>query len=100
MKRRHLLSLLALSAFVAATRAEAQTATVTGTVFEDRNANGRRDTGEPGVGNVSVSDGAVIVKSDVSGRYRLALDPSRRVNEIVFVTVPAGYRAPLDADMV
>jgi len=41
------------------------------TVFEDRNGNGRRDPGEPGLAGQRVSDGRSIVLTDAQGRYAL-----------------------------
>jgi hypothetical protein len=58
-----------------------------GTVFEDRNANGHRDGAEPGVAGVKVSDGVSIVVTDARGNYALpAVDGRSR-----FVIKPAGY---------
>lgn len=44
---------------------------VTGTVFLDRNGNGRRDAGEPAVPGVQVQVGTGWARSDADGRYRL-----------------------------
>ncbi len=44
---------------------------VSGVVFLDRNANGRRDTGEPAVPGVQVQVGTGWSRSDSSGRYRV-----------------------------
>ena len=68
------------------------TQTANGVVFEDRNRNGTQDTGEPGVPNVSVSNGRDVVRTDRNGRYSIAA-----TNEtIIFVTKPAGYMVPVD----
>lgn len=64
----------------------------TGVVFDDRNKNGARDNGEPGVPNVSVSNGREVVRTDQLGRYRLAVTDET----IIFVTKPAGYMVPVD----
>jgi hypothetical protein len=64
-------------------------APVTGTVFADRNANGRRDPGEPGVAGVVVSNQLDVARTDSAGRYALA-GPGHGV---VFVSVPDGWRA-------
>ncbi len=45
---------------------------VSGTVFEDRNANGHHDAGEPGLAGVAVSDGTAVALSDAAGHYQLA----------------------------
>ena len=44
---------------------------VTGTVFLDRNANGRRDVDEPAVPDVLVQVGTGWARSDADGRYRV-----------------------------
>lgn len=44
---------------------------VTGTVFLDRNANARRDAGEPAVPGVLVQVGTGFARSDIDGRYRV-----------------------------
>ncbi len=44
---------------------------VTGIVFLDRNANGRRDPGEPAIPGVQVQVGTGLASSDVDGRYRV-----------------------------
>lgn len=43
----------------------------TGIVFLDRNANGRRDAGEPAVPGVTVQVGTGYATSDADGRYRV-----------------------------
>ena len=61
---------------------------VTGTVHEDRNGNGRRDRGEPGIPGVAVSNGRALVVSDRNGDYRIAVEPG----QTVFAIKPAGWR--------
>lgn len=61
---------------------------VTGTVFLDRNANGHRDPGEPGVADVAVSNQLNVARTDRSGRYAL---PAGGLG-VVAVSVPNGYR--------
>ena len=67
--------------------------TATGVVFEDRNANGKRDSGEPGLPGVVVSDGDKVVRTSASGEYRFRIrvdeDPHHR---FVVVTRPNGFR--------
>lgn len=65
-----------------------------GSVFEDRNGNGRRDPGEPGLAGQRVSDGRRIVLTDAKGRY--ALPP--REGSSQFLIKPAGYRLAARAD--
>ena len=62
---------------------------VGGTVFEDTNGNGRRDSGERGIAGVAVSNQREVVKSGSDGVYRVA-GPGYGV---VFVSVPDGYRS-------
>lgn len=64
--------------------------TQTGMAFLDRNANGRRDSGEPGIPNVVVSDQLQVVRTDASGVFRL---PAGAGWGMVFVSVPDGYRS-------
>ena len=64
-------------------------ADLSGTVFLDRNANGVRDPGEPGLAGVVVSDQADVVTTDRDGAFRIA---AAHGTGIVFVSVPAGYR--------
>ncbi len=74
---------------VAATAAYAQSPVVRGTVFADRNENGIRDRGEPGLSGVAVSNQDVVVVTDSAGAFSV----SRGVGDVVFVSVPDGYRA-------
>ena len=59
---------------------------VTGTVFEDLNANGLRDEGEPGIGKVIVSNGSISRLTNKEGVYNLSAEGS-----FVFLTVPREY---------
>ncbi|MEI2429302.1 calcineurin-like phosphoesterase family protein [Lysobacter yananisis] len=89
--------MLALSLSVAMPSALAQSLPAPcegGTVFEDRNGNGRRDPGEPGLAGQRVSDGRGIVLTDAQGRYTLPL----RERGSQFVIKPAGYRLAARAD--
>jgi hypothetical protein len=70
--------------------APAHAADVSGVVFLDRNANGARDAGEPGLPGVAVSDQRDVVVTDANGAFRIANADARGV---VFVSVPDGYRA-------
>jgi len=70
--------------------------TFSGVVFEDANGNRTMDEGEAGVAEVSVSNGIQVVQTDAQGRYELP-----RLGEmIVFVSKPAGYQLPVDANDV
>jgi hypothetical protein len=67
-----------------------QSPPLTGTVFLDRNANGRREAGEPGLARVPVSDQHDVVLTDSTGKFAL---PPRSGSGLVFVSVPDGFRA-------
>lgn len=68
----------------------AQAPELHGIVFLDRNANGVRDPGEPGLRDVVVSDQVHAARTDAAGEFRLAGSTGFG---IVFVSVPDGYRA-------
>lgn len=59
-----------------------------GIVYEDRNGNGNRDEGEPGLPDIRVSDGVELVASDAHGHYHLPAIDGRTS----FVIKPPGYR--------
>lgn len=71
-------------------RAEAKA--LSGVVFDDRNGDGRRQPGEPGVADVALSDGRTLVVTDAAGRYRIGAAPG----STVFAIKPAGWRLPGD----
>ncbi len=58
-----------------------------GVVFNDRNGNGRRDDGEPGIGGVSVSNGEDVVVTDSRGRYSVGIND----DTAIFVIKPTGW---------
>src|SRR5262249_15516871 len=71
---------------------QAQGATVTGIVFEDRSGSGRRQPGDPGIAGVLVANGREVAQTDASGR-----DTWRVADEtIVSVTNPGGYRGRVE----
>lgn len=80
-----------VAALVALTASAAtpHTAAVAGVVFADRNANGVRDAGEPGMAGIAVSNQDAVVVTDANGQYSL---PSAGLGN-VFVSVPRGSRA-------
>jgi outer membrane protein assembly factor BamB len=84
---------------VLADAVDAPSATISGTVFEDRDNDNRIDTGEPVLPGVSVSDGQQIVVTDAQGRYTFGTDVERRDVDLVFVTQPAGYSVGTDDSM-
>ena len=63
-----------------------------GVVFSDKNANGVRDSGEPGIPGVSVSNGVDVVQTKRGGRYEIALPPE----SVLFITKPPNYDVPVD----
>lgn len=62
---------------------------VRGTVFLDRNGNGLKDAGEPGIAGVVVSDQARSVRTNASGEFLLE---GGRGYGLVYVSVPDGYQ--------
>jgi hypothetical protein len=70
--------------------------TARGTVFEDLDADGRRDPGEPGVPAVRVSDGRQVVLTDADGRYALEIGDEA----VFFITKPSGYATPVNDRML
>lgn len=76
---------LLLLAFAAG--APAQTATVGGSVYEDRNGNGLRERNERGIGGIKVSNGRELAITDAQGRYALP----RRDGGTLFVIKPATH---------
>ena len=62
---------------------------VAGVVYEDRNGDGQRQSGEPGVSGVAVSDQVQVVLTDASGRFVL----DARGYGLVFLSPPDGYLA-------
>jgi len=63
---------------------------ITGVVFQDRNANGVRDAGEPGIGGIVVHRGAESAVSDAKGVFRISRDASGRT-EIDSRSLPDGW---------
>lgn len=59
---------------------------IKGMVFDDSNANGKRDEGENGISKVSVSNGLTVSVTDKSGNYFLPHE-----GHFVFITVPSDY---------
>ena len=64
----------------------------TGTVFEDANANGKKDRGEKGIAEVAVTNGEEVVLTDATGKYRLSLNDG----QTLAVIKPANYNLPVD----
>ncbi len=64
-------------------------ATLSVTVFEDRNGNGTRDPGERTIPSVVISNQRDVARTDASGIARIERGPTG----IVFVSIPDGYRS-------
>jgi N terminal of Calcineurin-like phosphoesterase len=65
-------------------------AIASGTVFEDRSGGGQRRPGDPGLGNVMVSNGRDVVRTDADGRWRLPVNEG----DSVFVIKPSHWSTP------
>ncbi len=85
-----------LGAFALLAAAPTAAETARGVVFDDRNGNGSRDAGEPGVPDVRVSDGRTVVLTDAGGRFTLEIGDEA----VVFLTKPAGWATPVSADQL
>jgi len=83
---------LVQQAGLANAEAPAYNDTATGIVFDDTNDNNERDTGEPGVPDVSVSNGREVVRTDAQGRWSLGVTDET----ILFITKPVGYMVPVN----
>src|SRR5687767_9230597 len=68
------------------------TGTANGTVFEDKNKNGRRDEGEPGIGGVYVSNQLEVAKTDRDGNWKLP----HSNDTIFFVVKPRNWMTAVD----
>ena len=84
--------LLALVLF--APLANAADLRVSGSVFDDANANGTRDPGEPGLAGIAISNGRDIVHSAGDGGYSI----TARADGVVFAIKPAGRSFGLRAN--
>jgi hypothetical protein len=67
-------------------------ARVEGFVFEDLNANGKKDKKEKGIPQVAVSNGLTVVVTDASGAYSLDVGN----DNIIFISKPTGYQVPMN----
>lgn len=65
-----------------------------GYVFHDRNGNGKRESGDPGIAGVCVSNGRDVVQTDKDGKYRLPVTE----DTVLFVVKPSGWKVPLGAN--
>ena len=67
-----------------------------GYVFHDRNGNGRRDSGEPGLADVRAFNGRTITTTDADGQYQIDVGQ----DTIIFVVKPRGWRTPLNGQQL
>lgn len=72
--------------------ASASAAEARGVVYEDQNANGAREAGEPGIPGVAVSNGLQVVSTGEDGSYQLPCGD----DTILFVIKPSGWKTPYD----
>jgi len=86
----------AVTALLAAALGAARLLGASGFVFDDRNGNGVRDPGEPGVASVQVSNGVDIATTDATGAYRIPDRPGARP----FMIKPRGWKPPVDGDFL
>jgi hypothetical protein len=70
-----------------------ETGVARGVVFDDRDADGVRGPGEPGLPGVAVSNGREVVRTDAGGRYQLPVGD----DTTIFVVKPRDWATPLDA---
>ena len=67
--------------------------TVTGRVYQDRNANGTREPEEPGLADVAVTDGRQLLRTSHDGGYRFRIEMAGEPHHrFVVVTRPTGYK--------
>ncbi len=78
------------AAIAADTLPDARRLPLSGTVFDDRDGDGRQGRGEPGIPDVAISNGRDLTTTDAAGRYRIPTSPG----QTVFAIKPAGWRLP------
>jgi hypothetical protein len=83
-----------LVALVLLTPAFAESAS--GFVFDDTNANGKREASEAGIPGICVSNGREVVQSDNAGAWSLPV----KDDTILFVIKPSGWAVPVSTDQV
>ena len=73
--------------------ARPRTVTVTGHVYQDRNANGTREPEEPGLDDVTVTDGLQLLRTSRDGGYRFRIEMAGEPHHrFVVVTRPSGHK--------
>ena len=64
-----------------------------GQVYEDKNANGKRDAGEVGLPNIMVSDGDRVNRTARDGGYQFKIQILKEPHQrFVMVTRPTGFK--------
>jgi hypothetical protein len=89
----HRAAALTLLATAAASSTALAADTARGIVYEDINRNSTRDTSEPAIPGVLVTNGLDVARTNAQGRYELPL-PGK--DAIISVIKPAGYAVPTD----
>ena len=87
------LGTLGTAGLAASAPSSAGAETASGTVFLDRDADGVRDRGEPGLANVAVSNGRDVVETDAEGRWTIE---DVRDGDVLFVVKPRDHQFLLD----
>lgn len=83
--------LLVIGVWSQTPQADAQD-TARGTVFHDKNRNGKRDLGEPGLPRILVSNQREVVRTGKDGSWELPVTD----DTILFVVKPRGWMTPLN----
>lgn len=87
---------LALSSLLAACSCALAQSMASGSVYEDRNRNGRRDPGEAGIAGVAVSNQDEFATTDRQGRWSLPTSD----DTTFFVVKPKGWMTPVNKDQI
>ncbi len=82
--------LLSISGGIALARQADTPEVARGVVFHDVNADGKRNSDEPGLPHVGVSNGREVVLTDARGRYEVPLDDDMAI----FVIKPPQWQVP------
>lgn len=70
--------------------------TAKGTVFEDKNHNGKQDRKEQGIANVAITNGTEVVLTNPKGNYEIAVTE----DAIISVIKPTGYQVPVNENQL
>jgi hypothetical protein len=69
---------------------------VSGIVYEDLNANGKKERKEKVLTDVSISNGTEVVKTDKNGKYELPISDG----QTIFVIKPSSHEYPKDGNNI